>query len=127
MITMFSTPKPFDGHIAIIQRNAIRSWQRLHHEIEIVLVGDDAGTAEVSKEFGIRHIPNVAKNRYGTKFLASIYDQVHDIARHSTLCHVNCDILLKSDFVKAAQCVMGQRAKFLMAGRRWDVDAREPL
>lgn len=127
MITMFSTPKPFGGHIAVIQRNAIRSWQRLHPDIEIVLVGDDAGTAEACKEFGIRHIANVAKNRYGTKFLASIYDQVHDIARHSTLCHVNCDILLKSDFAKAAQCVMAQRAKFLMAGRRWDVDTREPL
>jgi len=127
MITIFSTPKAFIGHIDVIQRNAILSWLRLHPNIEIILVGDDAGAAEVSKEFGIRHIANVAKNRYGTKLLASIYDQVHEIARHSTLCHVNCDILLKSDFAQAAQEVMSKRARFLMAGRRWDVDIREPL
>jgi hypothetical protein len=127
MITLFSTPKAFIGHIDVIQRNAIKSWQRLHPDIEIILVGDDAGAAEVCEEFGIRHIPHVAKNRYGTKFLASIYDQVREAAHHSTLCHVNCDILLKSDFAKAAQAVMNTRTKFLMAGRRWDVDIREPL
>lgn len=127
MITMFSTPKAFAGHIDIIQRNAIRSWQRLHPEIEIILAGDDAGAAEVCQELGIRHVKNVAKNRYGTKYLASIYDQVHEIARHRILCHVNCDIVLMSDFAKAAQTVAGNSERFLMAGRRWDVDVREPL
>ena len=28
MITFFTTPKPFLGHIGIIQRNAIESWKR---------------------------------------------------------------------------------------------------
>jgi hypothetical protein len=61
MITIFSTPKAFVGHIDMIQRNAIQSWQRLHPDIEIILVGDDAGPAEVSGELGIRHIQTVAK------------------------------------------------------------------
>jgi len=47
MITMFSTPKALIGHIDMIQRNAIRSWQRLDPDIEIILVGDDSGAAEV--------------------------------------------------------------------------------
>jgi hypothetical protein len=47
MITLFSTPKPFVGHVGVIQRNAILSWQRLHPDVEIILVGEDAGTAEV--------------------------------------------------------------------------------
>src|SRR6266403_1369621 len=127
MLTMFSTPKPFVGHIDLIQRNAIRSWRRLHPEVEIILVGDDAGAAEVCKEFGIRHIEHVEKNRYGTKYLASIYDQVQEAARHEILCHVNCDIVLMSDFVAAARSVVSQTDRFLMAGRRWDVDLQHAL
>src|ERR1700758_2103601 len=127
MLTVFSTPKPFAGHIDVIQRNAILSWQRLHPDIEIILVGDDAGAAEVSGELGIRHIKTVAKNRYGTKYLASIYDQAQEIARHSVLCHINCDILLMSDFADAARVVIGKTERFLMAGRRWDVDIGQPL
>jgi len=127
MLTMFSTPKPFVGHIDVIQRNAIRSWQHLHPRIEIILVGDDAGTAEACKELGIQHIKDVARNRYGTKYLASIYDKVHEVAGHETLCHVNCDIVLMSDFVSSARAVVDKMNRFLMAGRRWDVDIRDPL
>jgi hypothetical protein len=127
MFTIFSTPKPFAGHIDVIQRNAIRSWQCLHPDIEIFLVGDDAGAAETCKEFGIRHIKDVGRNRYGTKYLASIYDQVQERASHEILCHVNCDIILMSDFVRTANQVAARLNRFLMAGRRWDVDIRNPL
>ena len=127
MLTLFSTPKPFAGHIDVIQRNAILSWQRLHPDIEIILVGDDAGAAEVCAEFGIRHISQVERNKYGTKYLASIYDQVQETARRRVLCHVNCDMVLMSDFMRAAAIVMQKQEQFLMAGRRWDVDVRSPL
>jgi hypothetical protein len=127
MLTLFSTPKPFVGHIDVIQRNAILSWQRLHPDIEIILVGDDSGAAEICAELAIRHIPQVERNKYGTKYLASIYDRVQEAARHNVLCHVNCDIVLISDFRRAAEVVMQKRQQFLMAGRRWDVDVQSPL
>jgi len=127
MLTFFSTPKPFQGHIAVIQRNALRSWQRVHPDAEIILFGDDAGAAEVCRELGIRHVPQVRKNRFGTKYLAGIYDQAQALARHDILCHVNCDILLLDDFLPALQRIAAQPSPFLMAGRRWDVDIREPL
>jgi hypothetical protein len=126
MITFFSTPKPFAGHIDVIQRNAIRSWQRLHPDVEILLFGDDAGAAEVCQELGIRHIPNVRRNSHGTKYLAGIYDQAQEMARYDLLCHVNCDILLLSDFPRAVESVSKLRSRFLLAGRRWDVDIQEP-
>jgi hypothetical protein len=28
-LTIFAVPKPFEGHIGMIQRNAIRSWKGL--------------------------------------------------------------------------------------------------
>jgi len=127
VITFFTTPKPFAGHIDVIQRNALRSWQRVHPDAEIILFGDDAGAAEVCRELGIRHVPQVRKNRYGTKYLDGIYDQAQQLARHEILCHVNCDILLLDDFRAAVTQVSRQFDTFLMAGRRWDVDIRKPL
>ena len=127
MLTFFSTPKPFHGHINVIQRNALRSWQQVHPDVEILLFGDDAGTAEVCRELGIHHVPDVRKNLAGTKFLASIYDQAQELARYDLLCHVNCDILLLDDFLRAVKRVAGISESFLMAGRRWDVDIRQPL
>ena len=39
LITLFSAPKPFaDPHIAIIQRNALRSWTLLP-DVEVILLG----------------------------------------------------------------------------------------
>ena len=127
MLTFFSTPKPFVGHLDTIQRNAIRSWQQIHPDAEVLLIGDDAGAAEVCQEFGIQHIKHVAKNRYGTKYLASIYDQAQEVARHPRLCHINCDIVLLSDFRAAVEALSKVFDRFLMAGRRWDTDVREPL
>lgn len=127
MLTFFSTPKPFLGHIDVIQRNALRSWQRIHPDVEIILFGDDEGAAEACRELGIRHVPDVRRNAHGTKYLASIYDQAQELARHDLLCHVNCDILLLGDFRNALQQVSAKSAKFLMSGRRWDVDIRESL
>ena len=127
MLTLFTTAKPFIGHINVIQRNALRSWQQVHPDVEILLFGDDAGAAQVCAELGIRHVPAVGKNRYGTKYLASIYDQAHELARHDLLCHLNCDILLLDDFPAAVKRVAAATEPFLLAGRRWDVDIREPL
>jgi hypothetical protein len=127
MLTFFSTPKPFAGHIGVIQHNALLSWQHIHPDVEILLFGDDAGAAEICRELGIRHVPDVRKNLHGTKYLASIYDRAEELARHDLLCHVNCDILLLDDFRLAANNVARQCSRFLMAGRRWDVDLREPL
>ena len=127
MLTFFTTAKPFDGHIGVIQRNAIRSWQKLHPDVEIILMGDDAGAAEVCAEMGLRHIPTVRRNKYGTKYLADIYDQAQAAARHKMVCHINCDIILKADFLRAVREVATHEKRFLMAGRRWDVDVTAPL
>lgn len=127
MLTIMTTAKPFRGPIAVIQQNAIRSWQRLHPDVEIILFGDDQGAAEVCRQLGIRHVPEVKKNRCGTNYVASIFDQAQEIAVHDILCYVNCDILLMSDFRRAVEAVSRVQKNFLLAGRRWDVDIRVPL
>ena len=127
MITFFSTPKPFRGHIGVIQRNAIQSWMRVRADAEVILFGDDEGAAEVAREFGIRHVPQVERNEFGTKYLASIFDQANDLARYELLCYVNCDIVLTEDFAAALERVAAWSRMFLMVGRRWDTDITAPL
>lgn len=127
MLTIFSTPKPFRGHADIIQRNAVKSWTLLHPDVEVMLIGDDDGTAEVCREFGIRHEPQVRRHEKGPKYLDYIFDRAQETARHNTLCYVNCDIILMSDFRQAVEQVSTKWSRFLMVGRRWDVDIRAPL
>lgn len=127
MLTLFSTPKPFRGHIGVIQRNALQSWRRLHPEVEVILFGDDAGAAEVCRELGLRHEANVERKENGTKGLRSIFGRAQEIGRHDILCYVNCDIILTSDFLRAVESVSRWQEKFLMVGRRWDVEVTQPL
>jgi hypothetical protein len=127
MITFFTTPKPFVGHVAVIQRNAIQSWKRVYPEAEIILIGDDSGAAEICRELGLVHVKEVKRNQFGTKYLARVYDQAQEIARYNLLCHVNCDIVLMEDFRMAVDRVARAQEKFLAAGRRWDVDVRDAL
>ncbi len=45
-LTILAMPKPFRGHIGIIQRNAITSWTKLQPRPEILLFGTEEGAAE---------------------------------------------------------------------------------
>ena len=55
MITIFCTPKNFEGIFDIIQKNAIRrSWRYLSEDLEIIIFGKSKGSKKYqmrSKEF----------------------------------------------------------------------------
>jgi hypothetical protein len=125
MLTLFSIPKPFRGNIAIIQRNAIQSWTLLHPACEIVLFGDEEGTAETAAKLGVRHVPQVERNQYGTPLLHSLFAKAQAMATNSLLCYINTDIILTSDFLPAIQSVRKMR-RFLLVGQRWDVNLDKP-
>ena len=127
MLAIFSIPKPFRGHIGVIQRNAITSWSLLHPRPEVILFGDDAGTAEIAQELGLRHVPDVRRNEHGTPVVNDIFAKAQSLAGHDILCYVNADIVLLGDFMKAVQQVAAQCGQFLMAGQRTDVDLQVPI
>jgi len=120
-------PKPFHGHIEIIQRNAIQSWTRLDPGVEIILFGDELGTAEVCSELGIRHESQVGRSEFGAPLLNTDFERAQQVAKHNLLAYVNCDILLFQDFRAALGTTAASRRQFLMAGRRWDLDITTPL
>jgi hypothetical protein len=127
MITFFATPKPFRGHIGIIQRNAIRSWKLAHPDAEVILFGNEGGAAEAAGEFGARHEPEVDRNSHGTPLLSSLFERADRLARHDRLCFLNADILLTDDFLAASARLSQLLERSLMVGRRCDLDLKEPL
>jgi hypothetical protein len=127
MLTIFTTAKPFRGHIGIIQRNALQSWKALHAGMEIILFGEDEGAAEAAREFGLRHEARVERNEWGSKRLDYMFARAQAIARHETLCYINCDIILMADFWRAVERVRAMHREFLMVGRRWDTDVTEAV
>ncbi|MBI4363922.1 MAG: hypothetical protein HY568_00675 [Candidatus Latescibacteria bacterium] len=127
MLAVFTIPKPFEGHIGIIQRNALESWIRLRPECQVLVCGNEAGAAETAAELGVEHVAGVERNEFGTPLLDSTFAAVEARARRPLLCYVNADILLLSDFVDAAGRAAGRKPKFLMIGQRWDLDVNEPI
>lgn len=125
MVTVFAIPKPFRGPIATIQRNAIRSWVALGPACEVILFGDDEGTADVAMEFGIRHVPKVARNEYGTPLLNDLFEMAERSATHAVLCYVNSDIILMDNFLRAVDTVSHWRSDFLMVGHCVNVNLLE--
>src|SRR6266481_1972537 len=127
MLTIFTTAKPFEGHSGIIQRNALKSWKLLHADIEVILFGNEKGVAEACQDLELRHVPRVERHQSGFKYINRIFDEAQKLARHDIVCYVNCDIVLTSDFLTAAQRVSAEKREFLMVGRRWDTDIAEPI
>jgi len=128
MLTIFATPKPFvDDHIRIIQRNAIRSWLRLTPRPDIILFGDEAGTAEICAEFSLRHVPVVERNEFGTPLLNDIFAKAEVLAATDILCYCNADIILMDDFMPCVAAVRDAKRRFLMGGRPWNLDITQEL
>jgi hypothetical protein len=107
MITIFTIPKPFTGHIGVIQKNAIMSWLNLVPACEIILFGDEPGIREVTQE-------------YGTPFLNDVFNQAQLIAHHDIVCYSNADIIFFNNILEAVKKIPVK--DYLMIGERWDVD-----
>jgi hypothetical protein len=126
-LTIFAIPKGFRKHFNIIQRNAIQSWLSLKPPCEIILFGDEHGTARVARQYGTRHHGPLARNEYGTPLLDSLFGQACELSTSSYLCYVNADIILMDDFMKAFATIVAERKRFLIVGQRVNVIINEPL
>src|SRR5215207_2488619 len=127
LITLFSAPKPFtDPHIAIIQRNALKSWTLLQ-DVEVILLGEETGLTEAARELDIKHIPRVLRNANGTPLISSMLQLARQSSNSDLLCIINADMILMPDFVEAARTSRLQRDTFVLLSQRWDLDITEPV
>ncbi|MEN6579020.1 MAG: hypothetical protein ABFD05_00165 [Anaerolineaceae bacterium] len=128
LLTLFTAPKPFTNpHVDLIQRNALRSWQALGEDVSVVLVGDEAGMAQVAKEMHFLHLPQVACNALGTPLISSIFALARSVNDSPYLVYANADIILFPELLEVVPKVGAEMERFLMIGQRWDFEVTEPL
>jgi len=123
LLTIVTTAKPFVGRNAILQRDAIRSWLLLRPACEVILFGNEEGAADIAAKLGIRHVPVIEYNEFGSTLLNSLLGTAQKIAGNDLLCYIHSDIILMSDFLPAVQTVKKER--FLMVGQRYDLDLKD--
>lgn len=126
MITIFSLPKAFEGHIGLIQENAIGSWLATNPDCEIILFGNDPGVAEAADRFKVRHHPTIERNEFGTPLVSHLFEQAQNMAQGSVLCYVNADII----FLKRLDDLIDRAGRFnnyLIVGKRWNLDVSSKI
>lgn len=121
VLTIFTAPKAFDGHIGDIQRNAVRSWLSLGSDIQVLLVGDEAGMGANAERLGVEHVSAVERNANGTPLVSSIFARARERARHAVLCYANADIIFLDDLLTSVRRVIDRFTSYLIVGQRWDL------
>jgi hypothetical protein len=122
MLTIFTVPKPFRGHVGEIQRNALESWRALRPDVQVVLVGDEEGVERAARDAGVEHVGGLARNDRGTPRLDSAFECAAPVARWPLWCLVNADIVLLEDFPRAIERTASAFSKFLLVGESRDLD-----
>ena len=114
-------PKPFTGTIAEIQQTAVASWRQLAPDVQVVLVGDEAGVAEAARLAGAQHASGIEVSAGGTPRVDQAFARVAEIADYPLWCFVNADIVLLDDFVPAVRASEATGRPFLLAGQNRDL------
>lgn len=125
MLTIFTTAKPFLGQTKVNQINALRSWQALAPDVEVILFGSDEGYAEVAEELEIVHVSGVETSEQGTPLVNSMFAMAQAHGHSRVQAYINCDIILLDDFLPAVQRI--EMDRFLMVGQRWDLDLNREI
>ena len=120
MLTIVTSTKPFIGHQNIIQTNAILSWLALRPKCEIILIGNDAGTAEFASKHNLKHFPNVKCTNSGLPLMDSFLQIAEKEATHNTIAWISSDIILTNDFLNISKTPLPKQ--FLISSQRWDVN-----
>ena len=110
----------------MIQRNAIKSWTLLP-DVDVILLGEEEGLAEIAKELGVKHIPNVVRNGAGVPLISSMFQLARENSNSELLCIINADMILMPDFVEAARRSCMLRDEYVLLSQRWDYDITSPI
>src|SRR5258708_5668858 len=113
-LTIFTTPKRFEGRSNLLQRNPITSWAQLEETPEVLAFGDDEGTPRACTELGVRTVHRISTNEFGRPLISDMFAKAQQLAAHDVLCYVNADVILTSETVIAAGKVSRWSSRFLM-------------
>jgi hypothetical protein len=121
MFSIITTCRSFENpRFNLIQNNAIESWLHLSPAPQIIVFGNDPGTAEMCAEKNLINITDIEISELGTPYLHKIMQRADEIARYKTLAWVSSDIILFQDFVDAVNVLEFNLAKFTSGVHRHD-------
>ena len=122
MITIFATPKNFEGIFNTIQNNALNSWRALSPDIEVIIFGDSKGSKVAAEMINAKYVPEVKCSPQGVPYLSDLFYKAGKIAKYSILMFINADIILPDNFLSVVQITSRSFSNFLIVGHRWDMD-----
>lgn len=125
VLTIFSAPKAFQGHIGIIQENAIRSWLHLRPKPKVILFGNESGMDEFARRLDVQLVSTVESNSFGTPLLSDMFLRADGMAAGELVAFVSADIVLTEASVEAARIAMDWSRQFLLVAQRHDVEIRQ--
>lgn len=126
-ITFFSIPKAFRKHVKVVQLNALESWTRLNPCPKIMLLGRDAGVADVAQRYGCEHYGARTDGEYGVPLVNHAFERAQQRARTNLMCFTNADMIFLKDFMPAVAIVAEKFSQFLIVGRKTDLMVKEHL
>jgi len=127
MITLFTVPRAFEGHMDLIQRNALMSWKVLKCSPQIILVGNENNIQGFCELYKMDFISNVELSSYGTPLVNDVFKKAQEMAQYDIMAFVNTDIKLMDDFVDGIIEVSKKFSNFLLVGQKYDIDIRERI
>ena len=105
----------------------MRSWSLLEPRPEILLLGDEEGYEEAANNLGAVRVLDLERNDFGTPLLSGLFRSGHEHANGSVLVFLNADMILPPAFVQALAIVERRFDRFLLVGRRVDLDLDQPI
>lgn len=123
MLTLFTVPKAFEGHIGTIQNNAIRSWLSAFPGAQVILFGNESGIAEVASELQIDHVPNITFSELGAPLLDHVFNTADSLAKYPNLCFINSDIIFRVEQLELDSLPR----PYLMIGESSDAEVTERI
>ena len=127
MITFFTIPKPFEGHIGTIQRNALASWARVVPGVQVLVLGDEAGAAAAAAAIDAEYVAELPRNEYGTPLLDGAFRIASERRRNELLCFVNADVLVPPSIAAAARRTAALDRPFVIVAECWNARVDGPI
>jgi hypothetical protein len=121
MITIFTSPKPFEKEAEANQLNALLSWRAIHPDIEIVIFGDVPGAAGAAAMVKAKLISEFTTSNSGAPSFNYMVNFLNKKEYNDLQLYVNADIILDSSILEALFLCNNRFNEFLMVGERLDL------
>ena len=92
-----------------IQSNAVKSWTLLDPRPDIILFGDDKGTAEIAQELGVRHVSEMDRNEHKLPFVHKLFHHAQKISCADLFMYTNADIMFTNELSDAVSMLLEKR------------------